>query len=95
MLSGNELLKARLLRNDPRVGLLRWLHSSKVSKSEVWAYTLVIVAATLRVLLPFMPPHWLVPAMVVAALCWSIAFATYLLIFAPWMWRVRIDGKDG
>ena len=65
------------------------------SKSEVLAYMLVLVAATLRVSVPFMPVHWLVPAMVVAAVCWSIAFATYLFIFAPWLWHVRLDGKDG
>jgi uncharacterized protein involved in response to NO len=32
---------------------------------------------------------------VLAALCWSVAFGIFLVIFAPILWWPRIDGKTG
>lgn len=34
-------------------------------------------------------------SLLVAATAWSVAFALYLWIFAPWLVRPRIDGNDG
>jgi uncharacterized protein involved in response to NO len=65
------------------------------SRGEVWAYALVLVAATVRVLVPFMPAQWLAPVVVFAAACWAIAFATYLFVYIPWLMRARLDAKDG
>ena len=66
-----------------------------VSRPEVLAYILVMMAAALRVLLPLLAPALLVPALVGSALAWSVAFLIYLWIFTPWLMQTRLDGKDG
>ncbi len=67
----------------------------KASKPEVVAYVLVMIAAAFRVLLPLVSAHLLTVSLVGAALAWTIAFGIYLLIYAPWLMRGRLDGKDG
>jgi uncharacterized protein involved in response to NO len=67
----------------------------KVSRPEVLAYGLVLSAAALRVLLPLAAPQWTVPAYVAAGAAWSVAFALYLWVHAPWLVSTRLDGKDG
>jgi uncharacterized protein involved in response to NO len=67
----------------------------QVSRPEIVAYLLVMVAAVARVLLPLAVPQWLVPALVIAAVAWSMAFAIYLFIYTPWLLQTRFDGKDG
>lgn len=70
----------------------RTLHAST---SEVAAYSLVVMAAVVRVLVPLVAPEWYVPALIVAAAAWTIAFALYLFVFTPWLFSTRLDGKDG
>ena len=65
------------------------------SKAEVLAYSLVMSAAVLRVLLPLVAPAMLATWIIAAALAWSLAFLIYLWIFTPWLMRTRHDGKDG
>ncbi|MBC7482572.1 MAG: NnrS family protein [Rhizobacter sp.] len=73
----------------------------KVSKAEVAAYALVMAGALLRTLVPLVPlvpfvassPS--VPLIIAAAVAWSSAFVLYLWVFAPWLTRTRLDGKDG
>lgn len=67
----------------------------QVSRAEVVAYVLVLVAAVLRVLLPLAVPAWTVDAVVAAGIAWSVAFAIYLWIYTPWLLQARADGKDG
>ena len=67
----------------------------QVSRPEVLAYFLVIVAAAVRVFLPLAMPQWLPWALIVATAPWSLAFAIYLFIYTPWLLKARIDGKDG
>ncbi len=67
----------------------------QVSRPEVVAYVLVMVAAAVRVLLPLAVPQWLPLALVIAAAAWSVAFAIYLFIYTPWLLKTRFDGKDG
>lgn len=67
----------------------------QVSRPEVVAYVLVMIAAAVRVLLPLAAPQWLPWALVAAALAWSVAFAIYLAIYTPWLLQTRFDGKDG
>ena len=67
----------------------------QVSKSEVLAYALVLVAAVLRALVPALIPAAFVPALIAAALAWSAAFVIYLRIYGPWLAQTRLDGKDG
>lgn len=65
------------------------------SKLEVLAYALVLSAAALRVFLPLLAPGLLVPALVIAAAAWALAFVLYLFKFTPWLLTTRLDGKDG
>ncbi|MDP2021089.1 MAG: NnrS family protein, partial [Hydrogenophaga sp.] len=67
----------------------------QVSRPEITAYVLVMLAAAVRVLLPLAVPQWLPLALVVAAAAWSVAFAIYLFIYTPWLLQTRFDGKDG
>ena len=67
----------------------------QASKAEVLAYALVMAAAVLRVVLPILAPQWFVQSLLAAALAWSAAFGIYLAIYTPWLFSVRLDGKDG
>lgn len=67
----------------------------QVSRAEVIAYSLVMVAALLRVLVPIAVPQAFVHALICAAAAWSVAFAIYLWIYIPWLTQPRLDGKDG
>ena len=66
-----------------------------VSKPEVLAYGLVMLAAVLRVLLPLVAPGLYMASLVIAAALWSVAFVLYLWVFTPWLLQTRLDGKDG
>jgi uncharacterized protein involved in response to NO len=66
-----------------------------VSKPEVLAYGLVMLAAVLRVLLPLLAPGLYVASLIIAAALWSVAFVLYLWVFTPWLMQTRLDGKDG
>jgi len=67
----------------------------QVGPAEVLAYALVSVAALLRVLLPLLRPDLLLVWLIGAAVAWSVAFAIYVFIYAPWLTQTRLDGKDG
>jgi len=67
----------------------------KASNPEVLAYTLVMTAAVLRVLLPLLAPGLLGVSLIAAAVVWSAAFLIYLWQFTPWLMSTRLDGKDG
>jgi uncharacterized protein involved in response to NO len=67
----------------------------QASRAEVAAYTLVMAAALMRVLVPALLPGWTVTTMEVAVGLWSLAFAIYLWIYVPWLMQSRVDGKDG
>lgn len=58
----------------------------------VVAFILLNIAALVRVLgvqVAYMP------ALGLAALCWSLAFAQYLWVYGPMLLRPRVDGKPG
>ena len=67
----------------------------QASPVEVAAYSLVFLAAVLRVLVPLIAPQYLVMAVIAAGSAWSLAFALYLARYTPWLMRARLDGKDG
>jgi uncharacterized protein involved in response to NO len=67
----------------------------QASRAEVLAYGLVLAAAVLRVVVPLVAPAHFATAIVASAIAWSAAFAIYLFVFAPWLVRPRLDGKDG
>ncbi|MEY4139560.1 MAG: hypothetical protein RLZZ371_1742 [Pseudomonadota bacterium] len=66
-----------------------------VSRLEVSAYVLVMVAALMRVLAPLLTPSFFMAALILAAAAWSTAFLIYLWVYMPWLIQTRLDGKDG
>lgn len=64
-------------------------------KAEVAMYTLIQAGAFLRVGAALVPPQWRHTALLLSGACWSVSFALFLVVYAPYLWRARIDGKEG
>jgi uncharacterized protein involved in response to NO len=64
-------------------------------RAEVCMYTLIQGGAVARVAAGLAPPEWRGGMLVVSAACWSVSFALLLLVYGPYLWRPRIDGKEG
>ncbi|MFO1313154.1 MAG: NnrS family protein [Burkholderiales bacterium] len=62
---------------------------------EVACYALVQAAAVVRVAGPFVLPGAYVATVVVAGLCWSLAFGLFAVRYWPILSRTRLDGKPG
>ncbi|MPZ42633.1 MAG: NnrS family protein [Betaproteobacteria bacterium] len=63
--------------------------------AEVTAYTLVHLAAAIRVFLPLLLPQAYAFALVASAVLWSAAFAIYCVVYWPILTRARVDGQPG
>ena len=62
--------------------------------TTVMAYSLVSLAAVLRIAAPLLPmaaPY----AMAGSGIVWSLAFALFLAVYAPILIRPRVDGEPG
>ena len=64
-------------------------------KAETVMFCLIQAGALARVAAGILPPAWRNGALVVSGACWSIAFALFLLVYTPYLWRARLDGKEG
>lgn len=64
-------------------------------KSETAMYVLIQAGAFLRVGAGMAPAQWRPGLLVAAGTCWSMSFALFLLVYAPYLWRPRLDGKEG
>ena len=64
-------------------------------RAEPVMYALIQAGAVARVAAGLAPPEWRNGALVLAGACWSLSFALFLLVYAPYLWRARIDGKEG
>ncbi len=62
---------------------------------EVAAYSLVMAAAVVRVLVPLAVPGEYVHCVVASALLWSAAFAIFAATYLPILSRPRLDGQPG
>jgi uncharacterized protein involved in response to NO len=65
-----------------------------VSRAEVLAYALVMVAAFSRVLASLLSPQFYAAFLVLATATWTLAFLIYLWKYTPWLLQTRLDGKD-
>lgn len=63
--------------------------------AETAMYVLIQAGALMRVAAGIAPAQWRSGLLVGAGACWSIAFALFLLVYAPYLWRPRLDGKEG
>ena len=64
-------------------------------RAETWMYALIQAGAVLRVAAGIAPVDWRAVLLAASAFCWSLSFALLLLVYAPYLWRARIDGKEG
>jgi uncharacterized protein involved in response to NO len=67
----------------------------RADRGEQWIFLAIQCAAVTRVLanvLPLGARHALLGA---AALAWALAFAVYLLGYAPLLCKPRADGREG
>ncbi|MES2323561.1 MAG: NnrS family protein [Pseudomonadota bacterium] len=73
-------------------------HTGRVmaaGRAEPAMFGLIQAGALLRVLAGFAPADWRDAALLLSALCWSASFALFIVVYAPYLWRARIDGKEG
>jgi uncharacterized protein involved in response to NO len=64
-------------------------------RAEPAMFGLIQAGALLRVLAGFAPQGWRDQALLLSGLCWTLAFALFIAVYAPYLWRARIDGKEG
>lgn len=67
----------------------------KAGNAEAAMYWLVQLGAVARLLSAVGPAPLGLPMLLAAGVCWSLAFALYAATYAPYLWRARIDGKEG
>ena len=67
----------------------------KGGRAEAAMYWLVQLGALARLLAAVGPAALAVPALLAAGACWSLAFGLYVLVYAPYLWRARVDGREG
>jgi uncharacterized protein involved in response to NO len=67
----------------------------KAGRVEALMYALIQAGAVLRVLAQFLPAGWRNGALLASGACWSLSFLLFLLAYAPYLWRARIDGREG
>jgi uncharacterized protein involved in response to NO len=62
---------------------------------EIACYALLVLAALIRVLGPWLAPQWLTFWINASGACWALAFAVYCYRYAGWLVTPRADGKEG
>jgi uncharacterized protein involved in response to NO len=67
----------------------------KAGRSEVMMYLLIQAGALVRLFASIDLAGARTAALVVAGVCWTGAFLLYLMVYAPYLVRARIDGKEG
>jgi uncharacterized protein involved in response to NO len=67
----------------------------QVGPAETACYSLVQLAAVVRVLVPIAVPAWYFSAVTVSGLLWFAAFALFTAAYWPILTRPRVDGKPG
>ncbi|SDC80038.1 NnrS family protein [Paraburkholderia lycopersici] len=62
---------------------------------DIAGYALLVTAALIRVLGPWLAPQWLMFWIEASGACWVLAFAAYCYRYAGWLITPRVDGKEG
>jgi uncharacterized protein involved in response to NO len=65
------------------------------TRLDVAMYGLIQIGAILRVAAAFDAFGMRNAALLVSTVCWSAAFLLYLIAYGPFLWRPRIDGREG
>jgi uncharacterized protein involved in response to NO len=64
-------------------------------RAELWMYGLIQLGALARVVAGLIHADGRDWALVVSGTAWAAAFLLYLLVYAPYLWRARVDGREG
>jgi uncharacterized protein involved in response to NO len=64
-------------------------------KAELCMFVLIQVAAGVRLLAALAGAALYLPALVLSASCWTLAFAVYLRVYGAYLCSARVDGRDG
>jgi uncharacterized protein involved in response to NO len=67
----------------------------KAGKSETAMYLLVQVGTVCRLVAALQSGDVRQTALIVTAAAWSVAFILYLIVYAPYLLKPRVDGKEG
>jgi len=67
----------------------------EAGRAEVAAYSLVQLAAAVRVFGPLFEPQLYLDALVVSGAMWSAAFALFVVVYWPILTRARADDRPG
>ena len=67
----------------------------KGGRAEAAMYWLIQLGALARLLAAVGPASLSMPLLLAAGACWSLAFGLYACVYAPYLWRVRVDGREG
>jgi uncharacterized protein involved in response to NO len=67
----------------------------RADRAETAAFVLIVLAAVLRVFGALIVPSAYVETVVASAAAWCLAFAIYVVRYAPILVRPRVDGKPG
>jgi uncharacterized protein involved in response to NO len=78
-----------------RVALGHTGRALRVVPAMTWAFVLVTLAGMLRVFPPTITPEYYDTWLVLAAICWSTAFAIFVISYAGILIRPRVDGRPG
>ena len=66
-----------------------------VGTAERAMYALIQAGAVARVAAGLAPADWRAALLTASALCWTVSFALFLAVYAPYLWKARLDGKEG
>ncbi|MGK5075346.1 NnrS family protein [Janthinobacterium sp. ZB1P44] len=67
----------------------------KGGRAEAAMYWLIQLGALARLLAAVGPASLSMPLLLAAGACWSLAFGLYACVYAPYLWRARVDGREG
>lgn len=67
----------------------------KAGRAELSMYLLIQAGALARVAAAFDLAGLRDTALIISTLCWSAAFALYVIVYGPYLLRPRIDGREG
>ncbi len=68
------------------------------SRIDTSFFLLIGISAITRVLasLPVIQDNdWVNPLLIIAGTTWALGFLMYVIRYAPWLWRPRVDGRPG
>lgn len=67
----------------------------KAGKSETAMYLLIQIGTVCRLVAALQSGGLRENALIAAATAWSVAFILYLIVYAPYLVKPRVDGKEG